>query len=87
MTEIFIGLNNDIIINLHLSMDRVDYCPIRNTYISKEREDLDHIYDRIETSEKIYHIISYISCYNNLLLIFALSIVKRPMIIFSSKPF
>jgi hypothetical protein len=61
MTEMFTGLNNDIIINLQFRMDRVDYCPIRNTYISKEREDLDHIYDRIETSEKIYHIISYIS--------------------------
>lgn len=56
MTEMFTGLNNDIIINLHFSMDRVDYCPIRNTCISLEREDLDHIYGRIETSEEIYHI-------------------------------
>ena len=54
MTEIVIGLNIDIIINLQFRMDRVDYCPIRNTYISLEREDLDHIYDRIETSEEIY---------------------------------
>ena len=84
MTEIFIGLNNDIIINinLHFSMDRVDYCPIRNIYISLEKEDLDHIYDRIETSEEIYLILLLLYYYYYIIII-----IMIIFLLFLSKPF